>query len=76
MHLFSIANDEKRLIRRLLPDMLDGNEENGQQDRFKIMPVLEIIANLAYVENYDGIYLIDSIDIIIQTLTHIWDIFI
>ena len=31
--------------------MLDGKEENGQPDHFKIMRTLEIIANLACAGN-------------------------
>jgi len=48
--------------------MLDGEEENGQQDHFKMTRTLEIIAKLAYAGNDNRIYLIDFIDIIIQII--------
>ncbi|CAF3391643.1 unnamed protein product [Rotaria sp. Silwood1] len=76
MHLRLISNDEGQLIRKLLYDMLNGNEDNGQQDRLKIIRSLEIIANLAHAGNDNGSYLIDFIDIIIQRLIHVSDILI
>ncbi|CAF4125732.1 unnamed protein product [Rotaria sp. Silwood2] len=76
MHLRLISNDEGCLIRQLLNDMLNGNENNGQEDRLKIIRALEIIANLAQAGNDNGIYLIDFIDIIIQRLIHVSDILV
>lgn len=76
MHLRLINNDEGCLFRQLLNDMLNGNEDNGQQDRLKIIRALEIIANLAHAGNDNGIYLMDFIDSIIQRLIHVSDILI
>jgi AT-rich interactive domain-containing protein 2 len=76
MHLRLINNDEGYLIRQLLNEILNGNENNQQQDRFKIIRALEILSNLAHAGNDNGIYLIDYIDIIIQRLIHISDILV
>ncbi|CAM4779810.1 unnamed protein product [Rotaria magnacalcarata] len=76
MQLRLISNDEGSFIRRLLNDMLNGNEDNGQQDRLKIIRALEIIANLAHAGNDNGIYLIDFINIIIERLIHVSDILV
>jgi hypothetical protein len=56
--------------------MLNGDEDNQQQDRFKIIRALEIISNLAQAGNDNAIYLIDYIDIIVKSLIHISDILI
>jgi AT-rich interactive domain-containing protein 2 len=76
MHLRLISDDEGCLIRKLLNQMLNGDENNQQQDRFKIIRALEIISNLAHIGNDNGIYLIDFIDVIIQRLIHVSDILI
>jgi hypothetical protein len=76
MHLRLINNDEGRLIRQLLNKMLNGNEDNEQEDRLKIIRALEIIANLAHAGNDNGIYLIDFIDVMIKRLIHISDILV
>ncbi|CAF3709859.1 unnamed protein product [Rotaria sordida] len=76
MHLRLISNDEGYFIRQLLNNMLNGNENNGQQDRLKIIRALEIIANLSQAGNDNGIYLIDFMDIIIQRLIHVSDILV
>jgi len=76
MHLRLINDDEGYLIRQLLNKMLNGDENNQQQDRLKIIRALEILSNLAHAGNDNGIYLIDFIDIIIQRLIHISDILI
>ncbi|CAF0944579.1 unnamed protein product [Adineta ricciae] len=76
MHLRSISTDEGHLIRQLLHLMLNGNEDNEQEDRLKIIRGLEIIANLAHAGNDNGIYLMDYIDIIIQRLIHVSDILV
>jgi AT-rich interactive domain-containing protein 2 len=78
MHLRLINNDEGYLFRQLLNEILNGNENNQQQqqDRFKIIRALEILSNLAHAGNDNGIYLIDFIDIIIQRLIHVSDILV
>jgi AT-rich interactive domain-containing protein 2 len=78
MHLRLISHDEGYLIRQLLNSMLNGNDNNQQQqqDRLKIIRALEIISNLAHAGNDNGIYLIDFIDIIIQRYIHISDILV
>jgi AT-rich interactive domain-containing protein 2 len=78
MHLNIISNDEGLLFRQLLNNMLNGNDEddNHQQDRFKIIRALEIIANLAHAGNDNAIYLIDYIYIMVNKLIHIPDILI
>ncbi|CAF4254621.1 unnamed protein product, partial [Adineta steineri] len=76
MHLRSVGNDEGHFIRQLLNFMLNGDDDDKQQDRLKIIRALEIIANLAHAGNDNEIYLIDFIDIIIQRLIHVSDILI
>jgi AT-rich interactive domain-containing protein 2 len=77
MHLRTIGNDEGYLFRELLKDMLNGYDDNdNQQDRLKIIRALEIISNLAQSGNDNGIYLIDYINIIIKKLLHIPDLLI
>jgi AT-rich interactive domain-containing protein 2 len=76
MHLHLIGDDEGQLIRQLLNSMLNGDENNQQQDRFKIIRALEIISNLARAGNDNGNYLLDFIDIIIQRLIHVSDILV
>ncbi|UJR10745.1 hypothetical protein I4U23_014933 [Adineta vaga] len=76
MHLRSISNDEGHHIRQLLRQMLDGNEDNEQEDRLKIIRALEIIANLAHAGSDNGIYLMDFIEIIVQRLIHVSDILV
>jgi hypothetical protein len=76
MHLRLISDDEGQLIRQLLNSMLNGDENNQQQDRFKIIRALEIISNLARAGNDNGNYLLDFIDIIIQRLIHVSDILV
>ncbi|CAF1378133.1 unnamed protein product [Adineta steineri] len=76
MHLRSVGNDEGHFIRQLLSFMLNGDDDDKQQDRLKIIRALEIIANLAHAGNDNEIYLIDFIDVIIQRLIHVSDILI
>jgi hypothetical protein len=76
MHLRTISNDEGLLFRQLLSYMLNGDDEQQQQDRFKIIRALEIISNLAHAGNDNGIYLIDYIQIMVTDLIHIPDILI
>ncbi len=77
MHLRMISNDEGLLFRQLLNDMLNGNDDDEQQqDRFKIIRALEIISNLAQAGSDNGIYLIDYVNIMVKTLLHIPDILV
>ena len=76
MHLRLISHDEGRLFRQLINELLDGNENNGQEDRLKIIRALEIIAKLAQANANNGAYLIDFLDIIIQRLIHVSDILV
>ena len=77
MHLRLIGDDEGQLIRQLLNVMLNGDENNDQQeDRFKLIRALEILSNLARAGNDNGIYLIEFLEIIIQRLIHVSDILV
>ncbi|CAF3391393.1 unnamed protein product [Rotaria socialis] len=77
MHLRTISSDEGLLFRQLLNSMLNGDDDQQQQeDRLKIIRALEIITNLARAGNDNGIYLVDYIDTIVKSLIHIPDILI
>ena len=76
MHLRMISNDEGLFFRQLLNNMLNGDDEQEQQDRFKIIRALEIISNLAHAGSDNGIYLIDYIQIMVTNLIHLPDILI
>ena len=77
MHLRLISDDEGQLIRQLLHRMLNGDENNEEQeDRLKLIRALEMLSNLARAGNDNGIYLIEYLERIIQRLIHVSDILV
>jgi hypothetical protein len=83
MHLRTTSNDEARLFRRLLHQMLndddgieENNEEHQQPDRLKLIRALEIIGNLACAGADNSIYLVDYVDVMVRRLIHVPDILV
>lgn len=76
MHIRLLVDNEGRLFRKLLHDLLEDNERYQQEDRFKIIRGLEILSHLAQAGNDNGIYLLEYVDIMINRLIHVSDILV